>query len=67
MRRFSAVENLGDDANTTVAISGQFARAYWGESGIPQERHNGLARPEMIEDALQGLLGADGFGRRGAR
>jgi ADP-ribosyl-[dinitrogen reductase] hydrolase len=49
--------NLGDDADTTGAVCGQIAGAYWGESGIPQEWREGLARPEMIEKALQGLLG----------
>ena len=48
--------NLGDDADTTGAVCGQFAGAYWGESGIPQEWRDGLARPEMIEKALRGLL-----------
>lgn len=32
---------------------GQLAGAYWGESGIPVEWREGLARPEMIEKALQ--------------
>ena len=27
--------NLGDDADTTAAICGQVAGAYYGESGIP--------------------------------
>ena len=49
--------NLGDDADTTGAVCGQLAGAYWGESGIPQEWRDGLARPEMIEKALQGLMG----------
>ena len=52
--------NLGDDADTTGAVCGQLAGAYWGESGIPQEWRDGLARPEMIEKALQGLL-SDSF------
>jgi ADP-ribosylglycohydrolase len=47
--------NLGDDADTTGAICGQLAGAYWGESGIPQEWREGLARPDMIEKALQGI------------
>ena len=51
--------NLGDDADTTGAVCGQLAGAYWGESGIPQEWREGLARPEMIEKALQGLLGVE--------
>jgi len=49
--------NLGDDADTTGAVCGQLAGAYLGESGIPVEWRCGLARPEMIEKALQGLLG----------
>jgi len=49
--------NLGDDADTTGAVCGQLAGAYWGESGIPAEWRDGLARPEMIEKAMEGLLG----------
>jgi ADP-ribosylglycohydrolase len=52
--------NLGDDANTTGAVCGQIAGARWGESGIPQEWREGLARPEMIEKALRGLLAGAG-------
>ena len=48
--------NLGDDADTTGAVCGQLAGACWGESGIPAEWREGLARPEMIEKALHGLL-----------
>jgi ADP-ribosyl-[dinitrogen reductase] hydrolase len=48
--------NLGDDADTTGAVCGQLAGAYWGESGIPVEWRDGLARPEMIEKALRGLV-----------
>ncbi len=47
--------NLGDDADTTGAICGQLAGAYWGESGISDDWREGLARPEMIEVALKGL------------
>jgi ADP-ribosyl-[dinitrogen reductase] hydrolase len=49
--------NLGDDADTTGAVCGQLAGAYWGESGIPQEWRDGLAQKQMIETALHGLLG----------
>jgi len=52
--------NLGDDADTTGAVCGQLAGAYWGESGIPQEWREGLARPEMIEKAVQRLLEGKG-------
>lgn len=47
--------NLGDDADTTGAVCGQFAGAYWGESGIPADWLSGLARKDMIEHALRGL------------
>lgn len=49
--------NLGDDADTTGAVCGQLAGAYWGESGIPRRWQEELARPEMIKKALQGLVG----------
>ena len=48
--------NLGDDADTTGAICGQLVGAYWGESGIPKEWLEKLARKDMIEQALDGLL-----------
>jgi len=47
--------NLGDDADTTGAVCGQLAGAYWGESGIPTEWREGLVRMDMIEMALAGL------------
>ena len=49
--------NLGNDADTTGAVCGQLAGAYWGESGIPVEWQDGLARKGVIEKALRGLLG----------
>jgi ADP-ribosylglycohydrolase len=49
--------NLGDDADTTGAVCGQLAGACWGEANIPAEWRNGLAQRELIERALQGLLG----------
>jgi ADP-ribosylglycohydrolase len=48
--------NLGHDADTTGAVCGQLAGACWGESGIPAPWRNGLARRDMIETALAGLL-----------
>lgn len=48
--------NLGDDADTTGAVCGQLAGAYWGESGIPEDWLANLARREMLESALSGLL-----------
>lgn len=47
--------NLGDDADTTGAVCGQLAGACWGETGIPQAWRDGLAKQEMIEQALAGL------------
>lgn len=48
--------NLGDDADTTGAVCGQFAGAFWGETGISPELLDGLAKLEMIEQALTRLL-----------
>ena len=51
--------NLGDDADTTGAVCGQLAGAFWGESAIPPSLLRGLARADMIDAALVGLLGDD--------
>ena len=48
--------NLGDDADTTGAVCGQLAGAYWGESGIPRSLKSGLARMDMLETAPTGIL-----------
>lgn len=48
--------NLGDDADTTGAVCGQFAGACWGESGIPREWLEWLAKREMIDGVLAVLL-----------
>jgi len=50
--------NLGDDADTTGAICGQLAGAYWGESGISEALRAGLARMDMLERALAGIVEA---------
>jgi ADP-ribosyl-[dinitrogen reductase] hydrolase len=49
--------NLGDDADTTGAICGQLAGAFWGESSIPESLRSGLARMDMLESALVGIVG----------
>ncbi len=49
--------NLGDDADTTGAVCGQLAGAYWGESGIPEEWRAGLGGRDQIEPILQRLFG----------
>ena len=56
----SGGENLGDDADTTGAVCGQLAGAYWGELGIPAEWREDLARQDMIEQALSRLLRGSG-------
>lgn len=48
--------NLGDDADTTGAVCGQLAGAFWGESGIPAALREGLARYDMLDAALGSLL-----------
>lgn len=48
--------NLGDDADTTGAVCGQFAGAFFGENGIPTNWLNDLAKRPMIEKAITGLL-----------
>lgn len=40
--------NLGDDADTTTAIFGQLAGAYYGEDGIPEEWRRKLAMVGVI-------------------
>ena len=42
--------NLGDDADTTGAVYGQIAGAYYGASGIPEHWNNVLAMRETIEE-----------------
>ena len=54
------VVNLGDDADTTGAIYGQIAGAYYGVEGIPSEWRERLTmRAEMEEmaDRLYELAG----------
>jgi ADP-ribosylglycohydrolase len=48
--------NLGDDADTTGAVCGQLAGAYFGESGIPQEWREGLSGRAIIDPILARLV-----------
>jgi ADP-ribosyl-[dinitrogen reductase] hydrolase len=48
--------NLGNDADTTGAVAGQLAGAHWGEQAIPVQWRNGLARYDMINEQLDGLM-----------
>ncbi|WCM29817.1 ADP-ribosylglycohydrolase family protein [Sphingomonas sp. QA11] len=49
--------NLGDDADTVAAITGQLAGALYGASGIPSHWRARLAWREEIERLAQDLLG----------
>jgi len=40
--------NLGDDADTTAAVCGQIAGAFYGESGIPERWRQRLAMRDLI-------------------
>lgn len=48
--------NLGDDADTTGAIYGQLAGAFYGEAGIPVEWREKLAMQKLITGFAQELF-----------
>ncbi len=48
--------NLGDDADTTTAIYGQLAGAYYGEEGIPEEWRSKLAMADVITNFADQLF-----------
>lgn len=48
--------NLGDDADTTAAIYGQLAGAFYGETGIPQNWRDRLAMRDKISAFADQLL-----------
>jgi len=48
--------NLGDDSDTTGAVAGQLAGAYWGYNAIPKALIDGLAQKEIIEKYLVPIL-----------
>jgi ADP-ribosylglycohydrolase len=52
----SACAYLGDDADTTGAVCGQLAGAWFGESGIPAEWRTALAGQDQIEPVLTRLV-----------
>jgi len=52
--------NLGDDADTTGAIYGQLAGAFYGEQNIPAEWRTKLALRELIETYADRLLSLAG-------
>ncbi|MEO8522673.1 MAG: ADP-ribosylglycohydrolase family protein [Acidobacteriota bacterium] len=50
--------NLGDDADTTGAVYGQIAGAYYGAEAIPRRWRSRLAHLETLEDFAERLLSA---------
>lgn len=48
--------NLGDDADTTGAVYGQLAGAFYGEKGIPEDWRNKIFNRELIEKYASTLL-----------
>jgi ADP-ribosylglycohydrolase len=52
------VVNLGNDADTTGAVYGQLAGAYYGEAAIPAEWRDPLALRARIEELADGLFAA---------
>jgi ADP-ribosyl-[dinitrogen reductase] hydrolase len=54
--------NLGDDADTVAAVTGQIAGAIWGEAGIPEDWIAKLAWRDQIRDRAMRLF-ALGVGR----
>src|SRR5208283_3337538 len=48
--------NLGDDADTTGAIFGQIAGAYYGVPGIPKSWKTVVCQRDQIEHFADGLL-----------
>ena len=48
--------NLGDDADTTGAVYGQLAGAFYGEHGIPETWRSQLAYRELIESFAEQIF-----------
>jgi ADP-ribosyl-[dinitrogen reductase] hydrolase len=48
--------NLGDDADTTAAITGQLAGAFYGRQGIPSGWFDKLHMGKEIEDIALALF-----------
>lgn len=51
-----AAANLGDDADTTAAICGQIAGAFYGEEGLPGKWRGKLAMADFIEEMADKLF-----------
>jgi ADP-ribosyl-[dinitrogen reductase] hydrolase len=57
--------NLGDDADTTGAVYGQLAGAFYGEGGIPEGWWRKIAMRGLIEDYAEKLFEVGGTARPG--
>ena len=55
-----AAANLGDDADTTAAICGQVAGAFYGVDAIPESWRDRLAMSDRILELADGLLELSG-------
>ena len=55
-----AAANLGDDADTTAAVAGQLAGAFYGRAGIPPRWLEPLALRERLEELADGLVALAG-------
>ena len=53
--------NLGDDADTTGAVYGQIAGAYYGEGGIPKSWRNKIAMGDLVVSFAE-ILATEGTG-----
>ncbi len=49
--------NLGDDADTTAAICGQIAGAYYGADSIPEHWISHLAKLDILKDITKNIYG----------
>lgn len=59
--------NLGDDADTTAAIYGQIAGAYYGAAGIPKRWLAKLAMRDLIEEQADKIFESSNFLTRKTR
>ena len=56
-----AAANLGDDADTTAAVCGQIAGAYYGVKGIPGHWLRILAGRELIREMADELFAVNAY------
>jgi ADP-ribosyl-[dinitrogen reductase] hydrolase len=48
--------NLGDDTDTTAAVCGQLAGAYYGEAAIPEAWRKRVAKHDLIVELAELLM-----------